>query len=346
MDNIIKKCLILLLSLAALFVFILALRNTNEAPPDIPDTGKDIFGLIPPGDVMDMAFIKDAVYAGGRDGVYVIDRNNYQAEKLEFSTNITYVRALHADDEGWLWIGCTQGLMRYFPETKEENRIIAEKESIPDERVNSIMQDSKKRLWVGTWGGAACLEDGKWSVLTEDDGLMKNMVNVIDEDSEGGLWFGSYSVKEGGVSCLSNGQWQYFNTQTHLHNENVTSIMQAHNGDVWIGTGLYDHGGAAILRLDGFVWKLFGKMAKEDGLVGEKVRSLFQTREGTVIIGSEYNGLTCVKNGICSHLTMAEGLSDNEIKCILQDKEGRIWLGTRNGITVIANEEALFNKNP
>ena len=38
---------------------------------------------------------------------------------------------------------------------------------------------------------------------------------------------------------------------------------------------------------------------------------------------------------------MADGLSSNEIMCVLQDQDGTIWMGTADGITRISRQALL-----
>jgi ligand-binding sensor domain-containing protein len=49
--------------------------------------------------------------------------------------------------------------------------------------------------------------------------------------------------------------------------------------------------------------------------------------------GSEYNGLARLEAGHWQVLTEKDGLSNPEIKCMVQDDSGNLWIGTRDGIT-------------
>jgi ligand-binding sensor domain-containing protein len=54
--------------------------------------------------------------------------------------------------------------------------------------------------------------------------------------------------------------------------------------------------------------------------------------------GSEYDGVALVSWTGTLYLTPDDGLSGWEIKVMLQDSEGNLWLGTENGLTRIERE--------
>jgi len=83
-------------------------------------------------------------------------------------------------------------------------------------------------------------------------------------------------------------------------------------------------------------------LGKSDGLAGEKVRSLFQDRDGVYWIGSEYDGVVRWDGDSRQTLTVREGLSGNEIKDWLQDQDGSLWLATEDGVTLI-RQKALVD---
>ena len=122
-----------------------------------------------------------------------------------------------------------------------------QKDGLPDNRVNALLQDRDGRLWVGTWGGVGILENGKWRILKASDGLMDDMVNVMLQDSTGGMWFGSIVAPRGGISYLKDGRWQLFSTKNGLPHNNITRSVEDKSGNVWAGTGLLDRGGAVSL---------------------------------------------------------------------------------------------------
>ncbi len=275
----------------------------------------------------------DVIWAGGRDGVFEIDRFNFSIRrKLETDIKFEYVKALLVDKSGVLWIGHINGLTRYdgtsFYTYNEEN-------GLRDKRVNALLEDTNDRLWIGTWRGCAILEHERWTYLSTNDGLSHEMVNVIYEDTRGSMWFGSYVAPAGGISCLHKGGRQIFSVENGLPHNNITDIKEDSSGNVWIGAGLLDRGGACRFIFSDGKWELGERLNKKDGLAGEKVRSIFCDDNGGLWFGSEYDGIAYNTNGKWSIYTEKDGLSHNEVKCIIKDAEGNLWLGTYDGITVL-----------
>lgn len=288
----------------------------------------------PPHDVEAMAMQGNIIWAGGEGGVIGIDRITREA-CFNLSCNISpaYVRALLLDRNGSLWIGFDGGLIHY---NNTSCKYFTKENGLPDNRVQSLMQDRAGRIWVGTWGGAAVLDRGSWREITITDGLQDNMVNAIMEDSHGGIWFGSYVAPHGGISYLREGKWQYFNKSSGLPHNNINIFIEDRKGDVWAGTGFFDRGGAANFVFNGSAWIIGKAITAQDGLAGDKVRSIFQDRNGSIWFGSELDGLAILKDGRFQVFSVKDGLSDPEPKCFVQDEEGDLWIGTHDGITYIS----------
>jgi ligand-binding sensor domain-containing protein len=337
-QNLAQIALLLLLVLIAAFYL---LNNASESKNS--ETAHPGFNILrPPGEVYSMALQGDYIWAGGVDGLYKIDISTRKVVVSPYENpSMKFVRAILVDSAGVLWVGYDNGISTYDGKTWST---MTKDEGLPDNRVNSLMQDGKGRIWVGTWSGAVVFDNGtKQRIYTTKDGLLDNTVNAMLEDDRGGIWFGSYNTQNSGISYLSGtGEWSSFTTENGLPHNSVTSLYKDGNGDIWAGTGFFDTGGAVVFGFQDNRWIIKRQLAKKDGLAGEKVRSIFQDKNGHMWLGSEYGGIAILQNGKQTILTTEDGLSDNEVKSILQDKQCSIWLGTKNGITIIdANADCL-----
>ena len=91
--------------------------------------------------------------------------------------------------EGFIWIGCYAGLIRYDGNTFERLDSTGGVSSISD-----LMVDSKDRLWVGTNdNGVALMENGEFRFWDESDGLGSSKVTDIEEDGDGCIYVGTTS---------------------------------------------------------------------------------------------------------------------------------------------------------
>jgi len=304
----------------------------------------DIEGLRiirPPQDVNAMVINEERLWVGGRDGVFEIDMNTCAViRELDLPKNVDLVKGLLVDENQKLWIGHFGGLTLYdLKKDTFENLDV-----LQDKRVNCLYQDTEGNIYVGTWGGVTKYDGLEYSHINARDGLLHDMVNVIDQDDGGGLWFGHYVAPSGGISYLLNNKWQYFSTNEGMPHNNVTSIYQDQKGDVWVGVGLFYEGGLVKIEKDVMGWRIEDVYTKdEDGLSGEKIRSLYEMKDGSFWIGSEYDGMTIIKDvqeitepkSMRHYLTEEQGLAGYEVKVMLEDKNHNLWLGTQNGITVL-----------
>ena len=304
-----------------------------------------IFSVLVTEDIMTMAQWKEWMYAAGTDGVYRISlKDNYAAEKVSFSREISYVKTMHVDASEKIWIGYENGILVYNPQDNSEV-YYDENDFLPGKRVNVIIQDDKGIFWIGTWEGVCYGGGSNWNSITKKEGLIQDNVNVICQDNIGGMWFWSYAVRDGGVSYLKDNEWKIYDVKNGLPNENITAIFQDSEGILWIGGGMYTQGGAVGLTHDGYQWQITEHLSVKKGLAGEKVRSIYQDSRGRLYFGSEYDGLSIISHVKTIITDETNGLVQNEPKIITEDNNGNIWVGTRYGISVFSDFKSEKNNN-
>jgi len=268
-------------------------------------------------------FYQETLYAGGINGLYRFDGQKFV---LLDNPAVTFVRALAVHDET-LWVGSEQGLYRGDG---------ASFELILPERVQCLAVDGAS-LWVGTLEGGVRLPDGLR--LHKSDGLTSDYVNVILPLGDGVL-FGSYLNSKGGVALWYGGEiTAVINMAQGLPHPYVTSLIYIGEGSVWVGTGYIDKGGACLLSVADGRLEMSDTLLKENGLTGEKVRSLYVDMYGGLWFGSESDGIAIFRDRtVVSLLTQDDWLPNNEALCFQEDGYGGIWIGTPEGVAYLDTE--------
>ena len=86
--------------------------------------------------------------------------------------------------EGFIWIGCYSGLIRYDGNTFER----VDSTSGVSSAV-CLHVDSRERLWIGTNdSGLALMERGEIRMWNEADGLGSAKICAIEEDGDGNIY--------------------------------------------------------------------------------------------------------------------------------------------------------------
>jgi ligand-binding sensor domain-containing protein len=112
-------------------------------------------------------------------------------------------------------------------------KTIQQKMVLPSDKIYSVRVD-EDRVWAGTNKGLALLENGKWTVFTEKDGLAHHNVLSIDiSPITGDIWVATMS----GLNVLSGGKFTTYNQfNSGLANDVVYSVI-CDGKDVWTATG-------------------------------------------------------------------------------------------------------------
>jgi ligand-binding sensor domain-containing protein len=283
----------------------------------------------PSQDVMALVVYEDNIWAGGRDGLVVIDRKSGEViREVELEGPLDLVSSIALDPSGdGLWVGHLDGLSFLVGKTW---RTYTVDDGLVNNEIHSLRFDLEGILWIGTESGVMQFDGRSFTSTPQGISVLRGPVSVIYLDGEGRLWFGNGLSSSGGLAMFDGDSWVEFSTEDGLVHPMVNTLLQDDKNALWIGTGFSNLGGVTILS-EGEIMVL----TQEDGLAGAKVRSLFQDDAGTIWVGSEYNGITYRTGKSWTILTPEDGLSGWEVKDMLQDSELNLWLGTENGLTRI-----------
>ena len=120
-----------------------------------------------------------------------------------------------------------------------------------------------------------------------------------------------------------------WNTESGLPGNTITDIMQDSDGYMYFGTY------SGLLRFDGVEFISMNRLydPKYEFL---SARAIFQDSRKHIWVGSNDEGLTCIRsNGDIFNYSVNNGLPNNSIRAICEDKNNFMWVGTASGIICI-----------
>ncbi|MFI3200354.1 MAG: hypothetical protein R3Y54_02350 [Eubacteriales bacterium] len=291
---------------------------------------------------------EDSLWVGGKDGIKSIDY--ITGEVIGYV--LDDIQLIYAADivvsnvDNSIWIGHNEGVSILY---ENGDRTDFSTPEMSAGRTNSILETAHG-IYVGTMQGCTLFtyKNETWKVTyiyKQSNGLASNPVNTITE-IDGEIWFGSYlDSNPGGVSILdvTTNQFQYLDIQSGLPHPYINAILPIGHS-VYIATGQLTFGGLVKVDKIEDIHMVTDLYDTNDHIPGEKVRQLYLDSKEYVWITTESNGLI-VASGIeqVSHpingivIDEDNGLSDNEIKCIVETNT-HYWLGGRYGLTRILKE--------
>ncbi|MBT1701367.1 hypothetical protein KK083_31025 [Fulvivirgaceae bacterium PWU4] len=127
------------------------------------------------------------------DGIYLFNKTSGATTLFIAAKDLPEEISSLLVEENHVWVGCKDGLKRYDRSGQLMQHFTARNDvpgTLHASFVKSIFRDSKKDLWVGTWGGGLSKlnTDSTFTTYTEDNGLPNNVVYGIVEDRSGILW--------------------------------------------------------------------------------------------------------------------------------------------------------------
>lgn len=228
--------------------------------------------------------------------------------------------------------------------------------------VLSICQDELGRMWFGTLEGLNCYDGNQIKAYKPSPDNKNyfggNEISNLVSDKQGNLFFTSdgnlirYDLHKDHFSPLplrtqtlfaqNHTIWTAINDsifQWDREKETFRFVYQAPikkkivrlyvdaNNCLWLGTksGLY--------RTD----NIKNPSSPVCVIPDINVLSLYRDSRGNMWVATFRNGMYKIENGISRQLTIQKefNISNNDVRCFMEDNEGSIWLGTFNGLNKI-----------
>ena len=282
-----------------------------------------------PGGVEALAQTRDGyLWMGTNNGLYRFDGVSF--ERFDpiggpaFPTRV--ILSLLALPSGDLWIGFRAGGVSLLRAGVNTN--YGASEGLPQGRVIGLAQDGEGAIWAGTAGGLARFEQGRWKRVEEDWNYPGKAAQGVYLDRQGTLWVATEST----IVFLPAKARRFQTTGTHVGI--VRQFAESSDGQLWM---------AETTR------SVHPVPDHRPGSSGPEIRvgsdAILFDAEGSLWITSLGDGLRRVpfperlrdqKIGEFSHaaeiFTANDGLSSDNARTILEDREGNIWVGTANGL--------------
>jgi class 3 adenylate cyclase len=214
-----------------------------------------------------------------------------------------------------LLLGSDEGLAVFSPHSGRVERAL-----LQGIRTNSACWGEKTLLWAITSDGIVRIDmaSGRQESLTERNGLRSTVNQQLFRAQDGSIWLPAY---RDGLCQIRLAPFASYGMANGLQEHAVTAVLELPDGRCLMGTdeNLY-------MMEEGYIRPMF--KGRELG----RIKSLRRMRNGQLLVCS-YRGLWAIdlaRNQV-RHFTTQDGLTDNQVRVVLEDSFDTLWVGTRSG---------------
>ncbi|UXI69170.1 EAL domain-containing protein [Tahibacter amnicola] len=299
------------------------------------------------------------LYAGTLNGLFRVNSDGSKAERLWPKAEPANVWDIAEDRDGKLWLAIRgAGLANYDPGTSQSEWLHHQRDlpgSLPEEFITTLMVDRSGLLWIGGEArGVATTRPGgvvfSWLLDLEPpkDRVNKNVVSALWTDSTEFIWIGTegdglkrYDRQRDRFEDWNEPLAKALGFKTAPSEFRIHAIVGSGTGRLWLGSS---HG---LLELDPKTRQ--GSVAPISVLAGaglvasgeSEVRSLIRGTDGDLWLGTRTHGLIRYKPGSPTPQTWQHddanpaSLPHNMVLALRQDRQGRLWVGTLDGLALL-----------
>ena len=244
------------------------------------------------------------------------------------------VVSLCAVPDGGLWVGYRYGGVSFI-----QNGMVTDygkPEGLPPHAVSAFALDKQGAIWIAAGeDGLARLEGSHWKKIGRDWGFA-DQAHTVFVDHAGTVWVGTPTS----VAYLVQGGHQFQIAAQGLRR--VNNLAESSDGALWMAET--DYG----VRPVPLPWKTNGRpgpaiFVGSQAITFDSQGSLWITTLGSGIRRvayperlhqSQIRGPSAWQfhNSEVEAFTQRDGLTSDYINCVLQDREGNVWIGASGGL--------------
>ena len=294
----------------------------------------------------------NVVWFGSDEGLYYYDLKSDNIK--EYSLRISTVNAVINGQDGNIWVGSTEGLIKIIngPDGKNEVYTKSNSESsIVANNVKDLAWDSlRKVLWIATDDGISRYipsENKFFNIQTTPyaDSIVENDISeILVAMRSGRLWY--TTATEPGINCLSvefDSESKSPPPANHFEHDpidgqsiadnNITDFIEDKAGHVWIGTG--QNG----VSFHSFVKSKFTHhrydQENEWGLKSDKIYSISTMADGMMWAATGFGLEMLSPDGIREYDYEKSILNVNYIIDVEIVNSDHLWVATDQGVIKI-----------
>lgn len=277
------------------------------------------------------------------------------------------VSAIAQTADGYLWIGSARGLFR-FDGVEFERYLPPNGASLPSHNTYALCPTPEGGLWISFRpSGLGLLERGQFTSFVRPDEIPPTQVYVLVCDFDGRVFAGAHD----GLFVREGTRWVLVGSDWNLPPHRVQTLFVDRDGTLWIAAGGQIHSLRRGARLfvyerplewarkmsqspDGRIWlNGLDHVASipdsrpdpgHEPYLHLPATELLVDRDGCLWIATPDTGVRRVRNpndlagDVLSDdprlewFREADGLSDDAVRVMFEDREGNIWVGTGTGI--------------
>jgi signal transduction histidine kinase/ligand-binding sensor domain-containing protein/ActR/RegA family two-component response regulator len=268
------------------------------------------------------------------------------------------ISGLVQTDDGYLWFGTRNGLVRFDgARFTVFNRLNTP--ALKSNVINGVYKDGTGTLWIGTDNGLVRFSKGIFSGYATEDGLASNYVTsvafgpdgrvvvgtgrgLVRQISDAPVRFGAVDGAEPGLVTrvffdpagrlnfsvgrhlyrVANGKPEQLTLLDAPAGLLVTSANVDRNGGVWFGTT------SGLRKLNGTSVEPFGPP-----LPNAAINAVLVDHDGSIWVGLDGAGIARLRGRKTEweFFTAKDGLSNDFVPVLFEDREHNIWVGTSGG---------------
>lgn len=301
-----------------------------------------------------------STYGGGLN---LIENNKISSVKSPTALSDNNLFCLYLDQEKYLLIGSEKsGLIRlkiddFSTDTKTSllKKFIDFPNSTSSNNIRAIFKDRQNNLWLGTYkGGLNFFPHFSKKFLHfknepfNPNSLSNNLVNTIFDDRDGHIWIGTDGGGLNYFDKYKNIFKSYKHSETNpksLIHDHVLSICQESSGKLWLGTW----GGLDLFDPKTEQFEHYAHQFASDSPSLNNIKHLYLDKRRKLWICTYY-GLEIFDTKtreffqVSTPMGGAGKLSNDWVLTVLEDANGNIWVGTRQGLNFLSASNINQNK--